>query len=126
MVIDHSPLSIVLDPHRDVAYRVIEGLAGVRASGPPASGNDGGAPVDTDVVLVAVRRFPPALSGPERGENLLFAYGPSLVVDLHVIRRHEAVESIDVEPQVSEEPFAFSPEDSLDRRQDPPPNDPDG
>ena len=126
MVADHSPLTIVLDPHRDVACRVIEGLASVRASGPPASGYDGRVPVDTDVVLVAVRLFPPALSGPEGGENLLLPNDPSPVVDLRVIQRHETVESIDVEPQVSEEPFAFSPEDSLDRRQDPPPNAPDG
>jgi hypothetical protein len=32
-------------------------------------------------------------------------------VDLCVAVRHETVESIDVEPQVGEEPFALGPED---------------
>ena len=77
-------------------------------------------------MLVTVRLFPRTLSGPEGGQNLLLPNDPSPVVDLRVIRRHETVESIDVEPQVSEEPFAFSPEHSLDRRQKPAPNDSDG
>jgi hypothetical protein len=117
MVADHSPLTFVLDPHRDVARRVIEWLAGVRAPGLPASGNDGCVPVDTDVVFVAVCLFPPALSGPEGGEDLLFAHDTSPVVDLRVIRRHETVESVDIEPQVGEEPLALGPQDSLDSGQ---------
>lgn len=77
-------------------------------------------------MLVALRLFPTALSGPEGGENLLSPHDPSPVVDLRVIRRHETVEGIDVEPQVGEGPLAFGPEDSLDRGQKPAPNDPDG
>ena len=105
--------------------RVVEGLSGVRASGPPASDNCR-VPVDTNVILVAVYLFPTAPSRPYGGESLFFPHDPSPVVDLRVIRRHETVESIDVELQVREKPFAFTSEDSLNRTQKPAPNYPDG
>jgi hypothetical protein len=107
----------MFDPHGDVACRVVKGLSGVRASGPPAPDYDCRVPVYTNVMLVAVRLFPTALPGPEGGESLLLPHDPSPVVDLRVIRRHKTVESIDVELQVREKPFAFTPEDLLDCRQ---------
>ena len=55
-----------------------------------------------------------------------FPQAPSPVVDLRVTRRHETVESIDVELQVREKPFAFTSEDSLNRTQKPALNYPDG
>ena len=69
--------------------------------------------MDADAVLVAVRLAPTTFSGPEGGENLLFAYDPSIVVDLGVFRRHQTVEGPDIKPQVGKEPFALRPEDLI-------------
>src|SRR3712207_2150052 len=78
-----------------------------RSSGPPAPDDDGGVPVDTDVMIVAVRLVPAAPPGPEGLEDLLLANRPSPGVDLDVFRGRETVEGLNVEPEVGEEPFAL-------------------
>src|SRR3712207_7207030 len=60
-----------------------------RSSGPPAPDDDGGVPVDTDVMIVAVRLVPTTPPGPEGLEDLLLANCPTPGVDLDVFRRSE-------------------------------------
>src|SRR5215208_5419668 len=115
LVADHSPPSLAPNPHRNVTRLVVEGAPGVHPSRLPASDNDGGVPVDADVVLVAVCLCPVAFTGPERSEYLLFAYRYSSGIDLEIVRIHQTIESRDIELQMRKEPFAFREEDLLDR-----------
>jgi hypothetical protein len=115
LVADHSPPSVAPDPHGDVSCLVDEGSPGVRPSCLPAPDNDGGVPVDADVVLVAVCLCPVAFTGPERSKYLLFAYRITSGVDLEIVRVHQTIESRDIELQVRKEPFAFRKEDLLGR-----------
>ena len=115
LVADHSPPSVAPDPHGYVTRLVVEGSPCVRPSCLPASDNDGGVPVDADVVLAAVCLCPVAFTGPERSEDLLFAYRISSGVDLEIVGIHQPIESRDIELQVRKKPFAFREKYLLDR-----------
>jgi hypothetical protein len=114
LVADHSPPYVAPDPHGNVTRLVVEMLPGVRPSCLPASDNDGGVPVDANVMPVAVCLCPVAFTGPERSEDLLFAYRLSSGVDLEIVRVHQTIESRDIELQVGEEPLVFRKQNLLD------------